>query len=141
LDEGLAAWRWTRGYVENVAAAVALAVADEKAAGRIYNAGEARALSTAEWVRQIGRAAGWQGQVLTVPKDRLPAHLVSDIDTGQDLVADTTRIREELGYEEIVPRDEALRRTIDWQRANPPARFDAGQFDYEAEDRVLTGLG
>jgi nucleoside-diphosphate-sugar epimerase len=141
LDEGLAAWRWTRGYVENVAEAVALAVADEGAAGRIYNAGEVRALSTAEWVGQIGQAAGWKGQVVTVSRDRLPAHLVPDIDTGQDLVADTTRIREELGYEEVVPREEALRRTIDWQRANPPAQFDAGQFDYEVEDEVLAGLG
>ena len=31
LEEGLPQWRWTRGYVENVAAAVALAVTDERA--------------------------------------------------------------------------------------------------------------
>ena len=32
--------------------------------------------------------------------------------------ADSTRIREELGYREIVPLDEAIRRTLAWERAN-----------------------
>ncbi len=41
LEEAQAQWRWTRGYVENVAAAIALAAIDERAAGRIYNIGEA----------------------------------------------------------------------------------------------------
>lgn len=36
------------GYVENVAAAIALAVTREQAAGRIYNVAEPRALSVAE---------------------------------------------------------------------------------------------
>src|SRR5262249_23326497 len=40
LDEGLAGWRCTRGYVEDVAAAIALAVADQRAAGKVYNVGE-----------------------------------------------------------------------------------------------------
>src|SRR5207249_1224013 len=44
LDEDVAQWRWTRGYVENVAAAIALAVVDERAIGRIYNVGEPRTL-------------------------------------------------------------------------------------------------
>jgi len=33
-------WRWTHGYLENVAHAIALAVMDDKATGRIYNVGE-----------------------------------------------------------------------------------------------------
>jgi nucleoside-diphosphate-sugar epimerase len=35
-ERGWAAWRAPRGYVENVAAALALAVTNEHAAGRIY---------------------------------------------------------------------------------------------------------
>ena len=34
-------------------------------------------------------------------------------------MVDTSRIRRELGYAEQVPFDEALRRTIEWERANP----------------------
>jgi dTDP-D-glucose 4,6-dehydratase len=47
------------------------------------------------------------------------------------------RIRAELGYAEPVPLDEALQRTIAWERANPPAQEDAKQFDYAAEDQAL----
>ena len=36
LGEGMASWRWTHGYVEDVALAVVLAVADEQAAGGVY---------------------------------------------------------------------------------------------------------
>jgi nucleoside-diphosphate-sugar epimerase len=140
LDEGQARWRWTRGYVENVAFAIALAVADERAAGRIYNVGEAKTLSEAEWVKQIGRTAGWSGQIVTVPIDRLPFHLREEIDTDQHLVVDTTRLRAELGYGEPVSLDDALRRTIAWERAHPPREVDPKQFDYAAEDAVLTGL-
>lgn len=35
LGEAQYEWRWTRGYVEDVAAAIALAATDERAAGRI----------------------------------------------------------------------------------------------------------
>lgn len=35
-------WRWTHGHVDNVAAAVALAVEDGRAAGQTYNVGEER---------------------------------------------------------------------------------------------------
>jgi nucleoside-diphosphate-sugar epimerase len=120
LGERVAAWRWTRGYVENVAAAIALSVLDERAASRIYNVGEATALSTAEWVGEIGLAAGWQGQLTVRPEDELPAELRPDIQPAHHLVADTSRIRRELGYVEDVPRDEALRRSVAWERANPP---------------------
>ncbi len=33
----------------------------------------------------------------------------------------STRIRQELGYREPIPLDQALRRTIAWERAHPPA--------------------
>ena len=50
---------------------------------------------------------------------------------------DGSRIRRDLGYTEIVSLDEALRRTIDWERAHPPAHVDPAQFDYAAEDAIL----
>jgi nucleoside-diphosphate-sugar epimerase len=140
LDEGLAKWRWTRGYVENVAAAIALAVVDERAAGRIYNVGQAEALTMAGWVREVGRAAGWPGKVVVVPQSRLPLHLAPGMNTDQHLVADTTRIRQELGYKETVPQDEALKRALAWERVHPPTQIAPGQFDYAAEDAALSGL-
>ncbi len=43
-------------------------------------------------------------------------------------------------YSEPVPLDEALQRTIEWERANPPVAIDDKQFDYAAEDAVLAAL-
>jgi nucleoside-diphosphate-sugar epimerase len=137
LGEHRAGWRWTRGYVEDVALAIALAATDLRAAGRVYNVGEQPAASEAEWVRAIGRAAGWTGAVQTVPEERLPAHLQSPYDWAQDLVGETTRLRQELGYRETVTREEALVRTVAWERSHASEPFDPRSFDYAAEDAAL----
>jgi hypothetical protein len=50
---------------------------------------------------------------------------------------DTTHIREELGYVELVPPDEGFRRTAEWERTQPPQEIDPQSFDYAAEDAVL----
>jgi nucleoside-diphosphate-sugar epimerase len=117
LDEAMAGWRCTRGYVEDVAAVIALAATDPRAAGCVYNVGEAVALPEPDWVRSIGKAAGWKGEVVAVPSGGMP--VLGNM--AQDLVTDTSRIRQELGYREEVPPSEALRRTVEWERVNPPA--------------------
>ncbi len=71
LEEGQAQWRWTRGYVENVAAAIVLAVTNARATGRLYNVGEAKTFTEAEWIAQIGHVAGWNGRVVAVKKEKL----------------------------------------------------------------------
>jgi nucleoside-diphosphate-sugar epimerase len=140
IERRVAEWRWSRGYVENVAAAVVLAVNDERAAGRVYNVAEADALSYADWVRQVGVAAGWGGSVVVAPDGTLPAKLTPPKGNyAQHLVADTTRIRTELGYQEPVSRDEALRRTIAWERANRP-EYAQKLVDYAAEDAALAEI-
>jgi nucleoside-diphosphate-sugar epimerase len=136
LDEGWARLCPTRGYVEDVAAAIALAVVDDRAAGRIYNVGEPDAFPEAVWVRRVGRAAGWNGRVVIKPGG--PHHTESgDI---LYLSLDTTRIRAELGYREAIPPEEALRRTVEWEREHPPEQIDPKAFDYAAEDTTLTEL-
>jgi nucleoside-diphosphate-sugar epimerase len=140
LDEAEAHWRWTRGYVENVAAAIALAITDERASGRIYNVGEPEALPLMDWVQQIGQAINWQGRIILAPQGRLAEPLAMGVDAAQDIVVDSSRIRSELGYTEPVPLDEALRRTIDWEQAHPPTNINPAEFDYVAEDAILTQL-
>src|SRR5262245_24446230 len=76
LEERLASWRWTHGYVENVAHAIALAVDCEEAAGRIYNVGERQTPSVAERVGKIAVAAGWRGKIVTEEASKLPPYLV-----------------------------------------------------------------
>jgi len=106
------------------------------AAGRIYNVGEAESLSELNWARQIASVAGWPGEFIVLPADRTPSHLHMQGNLEQHWLVDTTRIREELGYVEPVPRREALARTVEWERAHPPS-IDPRAFDYEAEDAAI----
>jgi nucleoside-diphosphate-sugar epimerase len=138
IDERFAGWRWVRGYVEDVAAAIALAATDERAAGRVYNVAQPEAYTEAEWARMVADVHGWHGEILAVPSEILPEALRPNYDERQEYVVSSDLIRAELGYQERIPLTEGLRRTIEWERANPPADFEP---DYEAEDRALAQLG
>jgi nucleoside-diphosphate-sugar epimerase len=135
-EEGFAAWRGSKGYVENVAQAIALAAGAEEAKGRVYNVAEPETLTELEWAKRIAEATGWRGRFVTLPRERTPAHLVLPGNAAQHWVASSRRLRDELGYREDVPFAEGLRRTIAWERAHSPA-IDPRQFDYAAEDRAL----
>jgi nucleoside-diphosphate-sugar epimerase len=95
-----ATWRWTHGFVENVADAILLAAFDDRAAGRTYSVGDPDAPTQEEWVQLLG------GRIEIVDADPGPP-----LDYEYELFTDTTRIREELGYSERVPREAALERT------------------------------
>jgi nucleoside-diphosphate-sugar epimerase len=139
LDRALLGWQRAHCYAEDVAQAIALAVADEFAAGRIYNVAYERTFTEIEWVREIARAYGWSGEILLARSDSLPEYLREDaFDLRQAYVVDSDRIRRELGYRESVSEEEALRRTIDWERRNPPEPGTQPELDYEAEDKALS---
>lgn len=84
----------------------------------------------------LAGATGWGGEFVVVEDDQAPASLRIPENIAQHLVADTTRIRSELGYRESVAREGAMRRAIVWERAHPPADIDPARFDYEAEDEA-----
>ena len=92
-------WRWTHGYVENVAHAIALATTSPTAIGRIYNVGEAYTPTIAERLAKL-------------PPSAVPVNADTKFNFAQDVAYDTTRIREELGYSELIPEDEAMAATV-----------------------------
>jgi nucleoside-diphosphate-sugar epimerase len=102
LDSGFTRWRSTRCYVDDVAAAVVAAVESPRAIG-VYNVGEADALTEVEWIRAVARVNGFTANILE------SASPPSAEDYGQDIVLDTTRIREELGWTPRTIRDDAIR--------------------------------
>ena len=110
LARGQADWRWTRGYVENVAAAIVVAIEHEAAAGEVFNVGEAEARPEAAWIRELGALVGWHGAIVehNAPDE---AH-----DWQQQMAVDTAKIRR-LGYRPVVARADALRETIAWEEA------------------------
>jgi nucleoside-diphosphate-sugar epimerase len=136
LSESHARWRCPRGHVENVAAAIVLAVVDHRAAGRIYNIAEPVAFTEADWIRRIGELVGWRGSVLPITDGRISV----SFDLRQSLDSDSGRIRRELGYSETISLGDGLRSTIEWEQAQP--RADApgiGLLDYAEEDAILAG--
>lgn len=92
-------WRWTHGYVENVAAAIVTAALDPRAAKHIYNVGERHTPTVAERLKGLPPSP--------IPVSSMPAQF------EQDIVYDTERIRQELGYEEVVSYQDGLRRTLE----------------------------
>jgi nucleoside-diphosphate-sugar epimerase len=134
--DDVALLRTPRGYVEDVAAAVALAATSPQSAGKIYNVCETDSFGELDWARKIAAATNWPGEFVVLPHDQTPKHLHWPGNTAQHLVASSERIRKELGYRELLPREESLRRTIAWERANPPVEATA-QFNYAAEDEAL----
>jgi nucleoside-diphosphate-sugar epimerase len=143
FEDDNAAWRSPRGYVDNVASAIALAAVSAHAAGRVYNVAERPAFSELEWARKIAATAGWNGEFVVLPKERMPVHLLQKGNSSQHWEADSSRIRRELGYREPVPIDDAIRRTVvwerEWERAHPIGAFNPHPFDYAAEDAAYSG--
>ena len=97
-------WRWTHGYVENVAHAIALAALHPRAPNRIYNVGEEFTPTVAERMELLSD--------LTDPTRFPPVVRPAEENFAQDIAYDTTRIREELGYRELVGYEEGIRRSL-----------------------------
>lgn len=116
LNAAEACWRCTRGYVEDVAWAIALAASDDRATGELFNVGETEALTELEWASAIAATAGWSGRIVADPSTppSLPA------EWSVHLVMESRRLRDALGYEEPVGRPEGLRRTVRGIEAGTP---------------------
>ena len=137
MDERQAPWRWTHGYVENVATAIAQAATDSRAANRIYNVGEAETPTAAERIEALGRVVGWTGEVVPLPADQLPEHLQAPFDWRYELATDTRRLRDALGFQPPISFEEAVRRTTAWERAQRPADAEPLDDEYAAEEAAL----
>jgi nucleoside-diphosphate-sugar epimerase len=114
-DEG-ADWRWTHGFAEDVAESVVLAATIPAATGRTYNVGEARTPTMIERLREFARATNWRGRILPVPASELPEVNRLPHDFAHHIECDTGRIRAQLGYREVVPHEESLARTLEFER-------------------------
>lgn len=140
ISQSMSKWRWSHGYVENVADAIVLSVLNGSARNKIYNVAEPFFLSREEWIKKIAQQAGWSGELYIAPDDEFPERYQDTSNTAQDLVVDSTKIRQELGFQEQHSLEAALDKTIEWERSNPPIRYDESQFDYRDEDTVVADL-
>jgi nucleoside-diphosphate-sugar epimerase len=124
IPVGPGRWLASRVYVRDVARAVRLTLETGAAAGRVLNLAERSTWPVSEWVERILRAADWSAELAEVPEEELPADMEFTRSWSQDLLLDSTRARELLGWEDTDP-GEALRRSVRWHLANPPAASKA----------------
>ena len=82
-------WRWTHGHVENVAAAIALAARHPVARCSIFNVGEAITPT-------MGERLSW------LPRKERNQTTPPPFDYRQQFAVNTSRIREKLGYADVV---------------------------------------
>jgi nucleoside-diphosphate-sugar epimerase len=117
IQDGWSGWRWTHGLAEDIAEGVVDAVTNSVSAGRIYNVGEFHTPTMAERLAEFARVVAWRGHIIAVPASELPETDRMLYDFSHHIVSDTTRIRTELGYKEVVPHEFALERTLEYERA------------------------
>jgi nucleoside-diphosphate-sugar epimerase len=102
-----AAWRCTRGYVVDVAAAIALATTHPDALGQTYNVGEVDAWTTREWLEVIAQSI----ESPTIVRESSTAVPSLSANWTTSVLIATDQIRKELGYVEPIGRTEGVRRS------------------------------
>ncbi len=133
----------SRGYAENMAHALMLAVdKPKKAGGQIYNVRDEKIITVREWIELISGVMNHEWEFIDMPNQL--ARPSRPYATGSHhAVLDITKIKKELGYHDVVPVEEGIRRTVNWYLENPPQSDDQGgrgsedHFDYETEDRII----
>jgi nucleoside-diphosphate-sugar epimerase len=132
-----------RGYVDDVARAVALALESPQAIGRVYNVGHERVLTVWGIAELVAKVMDHPWDIVPVAAGSLPP--TNPFAAPYPIVYDLGRIRAELNYRESVSLEEGMRRTAAWLEEHPPtpetwalARYQTHDpFDYPAEDRAI----
>ena len=82
----------------------------------------------------------WDGNIVHVLEELLPGRMRNEMNWNQDFIVDSTKIRRDFGYTELVSRTEAFRKTVAWEIDHPPDSPDVTQIDYAEEDAILADL-
>lgn len=119
LDERAGKWPNSYGYVTDVAEAMVLAALDPRAAGRIYNVGQDFVRNPIQWLLSFAVMLNTPIEVETVPgaEKALLFERAEASDLRYPLTLDTTCIRQELGFTEVVTERDALLATIAYETA------------------------
>jgi len=115
-------FRWTWGYVENIADMLLECAGDRRSVNRIYNLGYPTGVSMVELYEMVSEEIEWDGTII-VTEDRTK-------EPGQDLthhwIADSTKFRRDFDYSGNVLLEDAIRLSVQADLAkhepSPPGR-------------------
>ena len=115
VPERWARWVTTYGYIDDVAAGVALAACHSDARNEIYNLGELNPVDHETWVSRFADAIGWTGKFATGAESTDFTRRIQSLDLGIPFRVTTHKIRQALNYREPTPVSDALRRTVEFE--------------------------
>jgi nucleoside-diphosphate-sugar epimerase len=115
LSEDTANFRSSKCFVKDVAYGIKLAV-ESDICNEIYNLAAQEILTELEWHQEIAKRLDWHGDIVVAKNNSVPNDL--NLNLKQHLIADTTKIRKQLGYKEIFSIHEGLDETIRWELEN-----------------------
>jgi len=133
-----------RAYAENAAHAVLMAVDQpDISAGKRYVMSDDNLYTMRQRIETIARYMGHTFEFVDMPFERaVPCHILWRR-MRANRFRDTCRIRQELGYRDVVSAPDALKRSVDWLLANRPSpggeaeRQLGDPFDYPREDQLI----
>lgn len=109
IPRSWAHWCSTYGHIDNVAEAIALTLGNAKAENRIFNVGEQPSVNHLEWARRFAEVLNWSGEInLADDPDDPFTRRIAGLDLRVPFKVSSNRIREELGFKEVVDQGQAL---------------------------------
>lgn len=134
----------SRVAARNAAEAVLLAVDRPSVAkGRAYNVADDDLVTFRQWVQLVARAAGGELEIRSLPRELPSPGLALSAFGGAEsptCILDTSRLREDLGYRDVVSVADGLAETVRWMLDHEPEMRRTGTtdpFDYTAEDELV----
>ncbi len=130
---GSGSWLSAKGFVDDIARGLRLALESDDTQGEIFNLGETHTYPMDQWAAMILEASGSPGQLIRVRDDQLPDDLGITGTIPQHLLVSSAKAQRVLGFTDTDPR-EALKATVEWHLTHPPEIEDPG---FEADDVAL----
>ncbi|HQZ11576.1 MAG TPA: NAD-dependent epimerase/dehydratase family protein [Devosia sp.] len=118
LDARAARWLNSFAYIDDAAEGLVLSALHPAAAGRTYNVAQPFVRSIRQWAETIVPLVAPGVEIVEVGPGEggVMADRAEASDLSYPLTLDSSRVRTELGYAEVVPESEALRRTIAFEQ-------------------------
>ena len=107
-------FRWSWGYVENIADMLLECTGDSRSGNRIYNLGYPAGVSVLELYEMVADVIEWNGSVIVTENDTDEP----EQDLTQHWIADVSKFEHDFNYSENVPLADAIRLSVEAESEN-----------------------